>query len=94
MVVRRRYSVWQSRAPVEDEKALVDAVVTGAIGGAGLDVFAAEPDVPQALREADNVVLTPHIASNTVETRHAMDQCMIDNIRSWFATGTALTPVP
>jgi lactate dehydrogenase-like 2-hydroxyacid dehydrogenase len=83
-----------ARGWLVDEKALVDAVVNGTIGGAGLDVFADEPNVPQALREADNVVLVPHIASNTVETRDDMDRCMIDNIRSWFAEGRAITPVP
>jgi hydroxypyruvate reductase len=83
-----------SRGWLVDEEALVDAVVSGTIGGAGLDVFDDEPNVPAALREADNVVLLPHIASNTVETRQDMDQCMIDNIRSWFTTGQAITPVP
>ncbi|TQM36951.1 2-hydroxyacid dehydrogenase [Pseudonocardia cypriaca] len=83
-----------ARGWLVDEAALVDAVVSGAIGGAGLDVFDDEPNVPQALVEAENVVLTPHIASNTVETRADMDQCMIDNIRSWFSTGQATTPVP
>ena len=83
-----------SRGWLVDEQALVDAVVSGAIGGAGLDVFAEEPHVPAALREADNVVVLPHIASNTEETRQDMDQCMSDNVRSWFATGQAVTPVP
>jgi hypothetical protein len=83
-----------SRGWLVDEEALVDAVVRGTIGGAGLDVFDDEPNVPAALREADNVVLLPHIASNTIETRHDMDQCVIDNIRSWFTTGKAITPVP
>ena len=83
-----------SRGWLVDEKALADAVVSGTIGGAGLDVFDDEPSVPEALLGADNVVLTPHIASNTFETRRDMDQCMIDNIRSWFTTGQAVTPVP
>jgi len=83
-----------SRGWLVDEQALVEAVVSGGIGGAGLDVFDDEPNVPEALRAADNVVLLPHIASNTFETRRDMDQCMIDNIRSWFTTGTAVTPVP
>jgi lactate dehydrogenase-like 2-hydroxyacid dehydrogenase len=83
-----------ARGWLVDEPALVDAVTSGAIGGAGLDVFDDEPNVPQALIDADNVVLVPHIASNTVETRSDMDQCVIDNIRSWFSAGSALTPVP
>jgi lactate dehydrogenase-like 2-hydroxyacid dehydrogenase len=83
-----------ARGWLVDERALVDAVTNGTIAGAGLDVFDDEPNVPQALIEADNVVLVPHIASNTVETRDDMDRCVIDNIRSWFSTGKALTPVP
>jgi lactate dehydrogenase-like 2-hydroxyacid dehydrogenase len=82
-----------SRGWLVDEEALVDAVVTGTIGGAGLDVFDDEPNVPAALCAADNAVLLPHIASNTLEARRDMDQCVIDNIRSWFATGKAITPV-
>lgn len=82
-----------ARGWLVDEEALVDAVVNGRIGAAGLDVFDHEPDVPAALRDADNVVLTPHIGSNTVETQRAMDDCMIENIRSWFSTNKAITPV-
>jgi len=83
-----------ARGWLVDEDALVEAVVTGTIGGAGLDVFDNEPDVPAALREADNVVLTPHIGSNTVETQRDMDDCLVENVRSWFAGNGAVTPVP
>jgi hydroxypyruvate reductase len=83
-----------ARGWLVDEAALVDAVTTGTIAGAGLDVFEDEPNVPQALIEAENVVLLPHIASNTFETRDDMDQCVIENVRSWFSTGKAVTPVP
>jgi hydroxypyruvate reductase len=83
-----------ARGWLVDEAALVGAVRTGTIAGAGLDVFEDEPNVPQALIEAENVVLLPHIASNTFETRDDMDRCVIDNIRSWFSTGQAVTPVP
>jgi hydroxypyruvate reductase len=83
-----------ARGWLVDEGALVEAVTTGAIAGAGLDVFSDEPNVPAALVEAENVVLLPHIASNTFETRDDMDQCVIQNIRSWFSTGHAVTPVP
>lgn len=83
-----------ARGWLVDEPALVDAVVNGKIGGAGLDVFDDEPNVPQPLLAADNVVLLPHVGSSSVETRRAMDECLVENIRSWFSTGKAVTPVP
>ncbi|MHA6629792.1 2-hydroxyacid dehydrogenase [Pseudonocardia sichuanensis] len=83
-----------ARGWLVDEAALVDAVTTGTIAGAGLDVFSDEPNVPAALVDSENVVLLPHIASNTFETRDDMDRCVIENMRSWFSTGKAITPVP
>jgi hydroxypyruvate reductase len=83
-----------SRGWLVDEPALVEAVTTGKIAGAGLDVFENEPNVPQALLDADNVVVLPHIASNTVESREDMDACVLQNIRSWFAGHGAVNPVP
>jgi hydroxypyruvate reductase len=83
-----------SRGWLVDEAALVEAVTTGKIAGAGLDVFKNEPNVPQALLDADNVVVMPHIASNTVESRKDMDACVLQNIRSWFAGHGAVDPVP
>jgi hydroxypyruvate reductase len=83
-----------SRGWLVDEAALVEAVTTGKIAGAGLDVFKNEPNVPQALLDADNVVVLPHIASNTVESRKDMDACVLQNIRSWFAGHGAVNPVP
>jgi lactate dehydrogenase-like 2-hydroxyacid dehydrogenase len=83
-----------ARGWLVDEPALVDAVVNGKIGGAGLDVFDDEPNVPEALLAADNVVLLPHVGSSSVETRQAMDECVVENIRSWFSSGKAVTPVP
>ncbi len=82
-----------ARGWLVDEKALVEALTTGRLGAAGLDVFENEPQVPDALLALDNVVLTPHIASNTEETMHAMGECVLDNVRSWFAGKGALTPV-
>jgi hydroxypyruvate reductase len=82
-----------ARGWLVDEKALVEALTTGRIGAAGLDVFENEPHVPEALLALDNVVLTPHIASNTEETMQAMGECVLDNVRSWFAGKGALTPV-
>lgn len=82
-----------ARGSIVDEPALVTALQTGTIAGAGLDVFADEPHVPQALWTLDNVVLTPHIASATHETRGAMGQLMLDNLAAYFAGHTLITPV-
>lgn len=82
-----------ARGSVIDEAALVDALVNKKIAGAGLDVFENEPHVPEALLTLDNVVLLPHIASGTSETRQAMADLTLANLRSYFAEGRLLTPV-
>ena len=82
-----------ARGWLVDEGALVDALQNGRIAAAGLDVFEDEPKVPSTLLEMDNVVLTPHIASNTKETVKAMGDCVLDNVRSWFAGKGAITPI-
>ena len=82
-----------SRGSVIDEAALVDALVNKKIAGAGLDVFENEPQVPQALLALDNVVLLPHIASGTHETRQAMADLTLANLRGFFADGRLITPV-
>jgi hydroxypyruvate reductase len=87
------YLVNIARGSVVDETALVAALAEGRIAGAALDVFADEPRVPEALLALDNVVLTPHIASATTETRAAMAQLVLDNLESYFRDGRALTPV-
>ena len=66
---------------------------TGDSGAAGLDVFEDEPHVPEALRALPNVVLTPHVASLTVETRQAMGQLVVDNLLAHFAGKPPPTPV-
>lgn len=76
-----------ARGSVVDEAALVEALQAGRIAGAGLDVFADEPRVPETLRGLDNVVLTPHVASATRETRQAMGQRVIDNLEGFFRDG-------
>jgi lactate dehydrogenase-like 2-hydroxyacid dehydrogenase len=82
-----------ARGWLVDEAALVRALKDGRLGAAGLDVFEHEPQVPGELLGLDNVVLTPHIASNTEETMAAMGECVLDNVRSFFAGKGAITPV-
>ncbi len=82
-----------ARGSVVDEPALIAALAEKRIAGAALDVFADEPRVPDALLALDNVVLTPHIASATKDTRAAMGQLVLDNLESFFRDGRALTPV-
>ena len=83
-----------SRGSVVDEDALVAALQDGRLGGAGLDVFVNEPEVPQALMEMDNVILAPHIGSATIETREAMSDLTVNNLLQYFDKGTVITPVP
>jgi hydroxypyruvate reductase len=88
------YLVNVARGTVVDEAALIEALRDGVIAGAGLDVFENEPQVPQALREMDNVVLTPHMASATRETRQAMADLALANLQAHFAGRPLLSPVP
>ena len=82
-----------ARGSVVDEPALIEALKENRIAGAGLDVFADEPRVPQALIDMDNVVLQPHVASATHQTRKAMGQLVIDNLAAHFGGKPLLTPV-
>ena len=82
-----------ARGSVVDEPALVEALLAGRIAGAALDVFDDEPNVPPALLGLDNVVLAPHIASATRETRQAMAEAVVANLESWLDRGVLLTPV-
>ncbi|CAL5443948.1 unnamed protein product [Camellia sinensis] len=81
------------RGPHVDEPELVSALIEGRLGGAGLDVFEHEPEVPEQLFGLDNVVLTPHVASATVETRKAMADLVIGNLEAHFSKKPLLTPV-
>ncbi len=83
-----------ARGSVVDEPALVEALRSETILAAGLDVFADEPRVPQALLELDNVVLLPHVGSATRHTRGLMGRLVVDNLLSWFEGRGPLTPVP
>jgi lactate dehydrogenase-like 2-hydroxyacid dehydrogenase len=83
-----------ARGSVVDEQALIEALQNGTIAGAGLDVFADEPRVPEALWTMPQVVLTPHMASATTQTRQAMADLAFANIRAGIEGQNLLTPVP
>ena len=78
------YLVNVSRGSVVDEAALTTALTRGEVAGAALDVFENEPHVPDALRASERVLLTPHVASATVETRRAMADVVLHNLNSLF----------
>lgn len=83
-----------ARGSVVDEAALIKALRAGVIAGAALDVFENEPNVPQALWNMPNVVLTPHMASATRETRQAMADLAFANMKAGLTGQPLLTPVP
>jgi hydroxypyruvate reductase len=83
-----------ARGSVVDEAALIDALERGVIGGAGLDVFESEPNVPERLRALPQVVLAPHIGSATGQTRQAMADLAAGNLKAHFAGQPLPSPVP
>lgn len=83
-----------ARGSVVDEAALVAAIAGNRIAGAALDVFADEPHVPSALIDSHRTMLTPHIASATVETRAAMAALVLGNIDAFLAGQSLRTPIP
>ncbi|OLZ58885.1 2-hydroxyacid dehydrogenase [Amycolatopsis keratiniphila] len=87
------YLINTTRGPVVHEAALADALEAGEIAGAGLDVFEAEPEVEPRLLGRENVVLTPHLGSATVETRTAMAVLAAENVASVLTGGNPLTEV-
>lgn len=88
------YLINVARGSVVDESALVTALQNNVIAGAALDVFENEPHVPAALCAMSNVVLTPHVASATWQTRRAMADLAFGNLQAHFAGKPLLTPVP
>jgi len=82
------------RGSTVDEAALAAALKSDTIAAAGLDVFADEPNVPQALLDAPNTSLLPHVGSASDHTRRAMADLCVDNLVSWFTERRPLTPVP
>ena len=82
---RTAFLINTARGEVVDESALISALRSGAIAGAGLDVYEQEPRVPQALVEMENVVLLPHLGSATSQTRIAMGMRAADNLDAFFS---------
>lgn len=80
MMKKKAFLINTSRGPVVDEKALVRALQNGAIAGAGLDVYENEPELAPGLKELENAVLLPHIASASVETRTKMALMAAENL--------------
>lgn len=87
------YLINVARGSCVDEEALVQALEQKKIAGAGLDVYAHEPNVPEGLKSMDNVVLLPHIGSATIETRTVMGEIVLNNLDAHFSGKPLITPV-
>jgi glyoxylate reductase len=83
-----------ARGPIVDEAALVRALDSGQLGGAGLDVYENEPAVSPALLDDDRVVLMPHAGSATLETRREMARMVVEDVRRVLSGEKPLRPVP
>jgi lactate dehydrogenase-like 2-hydroxyacid dehydrogenase len=82
-----------ARGSVIDERALIDALRDGTLGGAGLDVYEHEPEVPAELLALPNAVLTPHFGGYTLEAQAAMQALVLQNLEAFFAGRPPVTPV-
>jgi lactate dehydrogenase-like 2-hydroxyacid dehydrogenase len=87
------YLINIARGSVVDEDVMVELLAQGGLAGAGLDVFAHEPEVPQRLCELDNVVVLPHVGSATVPTRAAMVDLALRNLTEYLSHATLVSPV-
>ena len=83
-----------ARGTLVDETALIEALRSGTILAAGLDVFENEPHVPAELIALDNAVLLPHVGSASLETRRAVAECVVANLVAWSEDRPPLSPVP
>jgi glyoxylate reductase len=93
LMKKTAYLINTSRGPIIDEKALVKALENKVIAGAGLDVFEFEPKLSSGLAKFPNVILTPHIASASVQARNQMAITAAENIISYFENGSLKNPV-
>jgi lactate dehydrogenase-like 2-hydroxyacid dehydrogenase len=82
-----------SRGSLIDEDAMIAALKSGALGGAGLDVFATEPTPPERWADVPNVTLTPHLGGGTREALYAGSQNVLENLRRFYAGEPLLTPL-
>jgi len=83
-----------ARGKLMDEGALVDAIESGKVWSAGLDVYEEEPKIHPGLLKSDKVVLLPHIGTGTKETQKAMELLVLENVKSALEKGTLITQVP
>lgn len=88
------YLVNVARGSIVDTEALISALRGNVIAGAAIDVYDNEPEVPEALKALDNVVLTPHIAGNAADATEAKYLMFLDNMRAHFAGQPLPTPIP
>ena len=85
MMKKTAYLINTSRGPIVDEKALAEALKNGIIKGAAIDVFENEPLIEPGLINLENIVMTPHLASATEETRNKMAELAADNLIAVFS---------
>lgn len=88
------YLVNVARGSIVDTEALIEALEARAIAGAAIDVYENEPEIPDALKRLDNVVLTPHISGSAADATHAKYLLYMDNMRAHLAGEPLPTPVP